>query len=54
MKNLSINYGGRLLLFFLALAATGMMTILGSNSNTVWADVIEGTEGPDEIVGTCR
>ena len=55
MKNLSPNYGGRLLLFLLALAATGT-TILGSNSSSssspVWADVIEDTEGPDTIVGT--
>jgi Ca2+-binding RTX toxin-like protein len=51
MKNLSLNYDGRLLLFLLALAATGT-TILGSNSSPVWADVIEGTEGPDDIVGT--
>jgi Ca2+-binding RTX toxin-like protein len=51
MKNLSLNYDGRLLLFLLALAATGT-TILGSNSSPVWADVIEGTEGPDAIVGT--
>jgi Ca2+-binding RTX toxin-like protein len=51
MKNLSLNYGGHLLLFLLALAATGT-TILGSNSSPVWADVIEGTEGPDFIIGT--
>ena len=51
MKNLSLNYDGRLLLFLLALAATGT-TILGSNSSPVWADVIEGTEGPEAIVGT--
>ena len=51
MKNLSLNYDGRLLLFLLVLAATGT-TILGSNSSPVWADVIEGTEGPDFIVGT--
>jgi Ca2+-binding RTX toxin-like protein len=51
MKNLSLNYDGRLLLFLLALAATGT-TILCSNSSPVWADVIEGTEGPDAIVGT--
>jgi Ca2+-binding RTX toxin-like protein len=51
MKNLSLNYDGRLLLFLLALAATGT-TILVSNSSPVWADVIEGTEGPDAIVGT--
>jgi Ca2+-binding RTX toxin-like protein len=51
MKNLSLNYDGRLLLFLLALAATGT-TILCSNRSPVWADVIEGTEGPDAIVGT--
>jgi Ca2+-binding RTX toxin-like protein len=51
MKNLSLNYGGRLLLSFLALVATGT-TILGSSNNQAWADVIEGTEGPDRIVGT--
>jgi hypothetical protein len=25
---------------------------IGSTSSQAWADVIEGTEGPDEIVGT--
>jgi hypothetical protein len=51
MENLSLNYDGRLLLFLLALAATGT-TILCSNRSPVWADVIEGTEGPDAIIGT--
>jgi Ca2+-binding RTX toxin-like protein len=51
MKNLSLNYDGRLLLFLLALAATGT-TIPCSNSSPVWADVIEGTEGPGAIIGT--
>jgi Ca2+-binding RTX toxin-like protein len=50
--NFSLNYGGRLLLF-VALVATGT-TILGSSSitNQAWADVFEGTEGRDVIVGT--
>jgi hypothetical protein len=48
--NLSLNYGGPLLLF-LALVATGT-TILGNSSTQVWADVFEGTEGSDFIIGT--
>ena len=53
MKNLSFNYARRLSLLFLELAAKGTTTILGSStSNQVWADVFEGTEGPDVIVGT--
>jgi Ca2+-binding RTX toxin-like protein len=40
-------------LFFLTLAVIGTTTsILGSNTGQAWADVFEGTEGPDEIVGT--
>jgi Ca2+-binding RTX toxin-like protein len=38
---------------FLSLAVIGTTTmIVGSNSNQAWAEVFEGTEGPDEIVGT--
>jgi hypothetical protein len=41
-------------LLFLALAVLGTTTITGSSSITsqAWADVFEGTEGPDEITGT--
>jgi hypothetical protein len=49
--NLPFSYVGSLSLFFLALAATGT-TVLGSSTNEVWADVFEGTEGRDVIVGT--
>jgi hypothetical protein len=37
----------------LSLGVIGTM-ILGSSggNNQAWADVIEGTEGPDDIVGT--
>jgi Ca2+-binding RTX toxin-like protein len=40
-------------LLFLALAVVGT-TVLGSSSTTnyVWAEVFEGTDGPDTIVGT--
>jgi hypothetical protein len=47
MNLFSFSYVGSL--FFLALAVVGT-TILGSTP--VWADVFEGTEGPDRIVGT--
>jgi Ca2+-binding RTX toxin-like protein len=51
--NFSLDYGGRLLLFFVALAATGTTMVgSGSSTNQAWADVFEGTEGPDEIIGT--
>ncbi len=47
--NLSFSYVGYLL--FLVVGVVGT-TIVGSSSTQAWADVIEGTEGPDEIVGT--
>jgi hypothetical protein len=45
------SYIFSILLLSLGVIAT---TTLGSTSghNQAWADVIEGTEGPDEIVGT--
>jgi Ca2+-binding RTX toxin-like protein len=39
-------------LLFLALAVVGTTTTLAASSNQVWADVFEGTEGPDVISGT--
>jgi hypothetical protein len=41
-------------LLFVVLAVLGTMTVVGAGSSTnqVWADVIEGTEGSDTIVGT--
>jgi Ca2+-binding RTX toxin-like protein len=36
---------------FVVLAVVGTTTMVASSSQ-VWADVIEGTEGPDSIVGT--
>jgi hypothetical protein len=39
-------------LLFVAAAVLGTMTIAASSSNQVWADVIEGNEGDDFIVGT--
>jgi hypothetical protein len=48
--NLSFSFVGSLL--FLVLAVLGTMTIVGSSTSQAWADVIEGTEGPDVIVGT--
>jgi hypothetical protein len=39
-------------LLFVAAAVLGTMTIAASNSSQAWADVIEGTEGNDFIVGT--
>jgi Ca2+-binding RTX toxin-like protein len=52
---LSFNYRGSLL-FVVLLAVIGTTTmIVGIGSTTsiqAWADVIEGTEGPDELVGT--
>jgi hypothetical protein len=38
-------------ILLLSLGVIGM-TILGSGNNQAWADVIEGTEGDDFIVGT--
>src|SRR5918997_1652985 len=47
----SFSYVGSLL--FLTLAVVGTTIVVGSNStNQAWADVVEGTEGPDFIVGT--
>jgi hypothetical protein len=46
--NLSFSYKGSLLLLVVAVMGT---TIVGTTSQA-WADVIESTEGPDEIVGT--
>src|SRR5918996_1672232 len=49
--NLSFSYVGSLL--FLAVAVVGTTTIVGGSSTSqAWADVIEGTEGDDFIVGT--
>src|SRR5688572_7364926 len=50
MKLFSFNYVGSL--FCLALAVVLGTTVVGTGSNQVWADVIEGTEGNDFIVGT--
>src|SRR5918998_1408745 len=51
--NLSFSHMGSLLFLALAVLGTTTMIVGGSNgTNQVWADVIEGTEGPDEIVGT--
>ena len=51
--NLSFSYMGSSL-FVVLLAVLGTMTVASSISISVqaWADVIPGTEGPDEIVGT--
>jgi hypothetical protein len=37
-------------LLVLALAVVGTATIAANTSSQVWADVIEGTEGDDEIL----
>jgi hypothetical protein len=51
MNLFSFSYVNSLL--FLALAVVGMTTIVDSYSSIqAWADVIEGTEGPDRIEGT--
>ena len=52
MKNFSFNYVRRWLLLFAALRTTGTTILGSSDSSQAWADVIEGTEGPDEIFGT--
>jgi hypothetical protein len=40
-------------LLFLAVAVVGTTTIIGAGTTSqVWADVFEGTEGPDFIIGT--
>jgi Ca2+-binding RTX toxin-like protein len=54
----SVLFGNIRSLFLLSLAViaitmTTMTTAIGNSaSNQAWADVIEGTEGPDVIVGT--
>jgi Ca2+-binding RTX toxin-like protein len=48
--NFSLSYTGYLL--FLALAVLGTTIASSGGSSLVWADVIEGTEGPDFIIGT--
>jgi hypothetical protein len=51
MKSELFSYTFSLLL--LSLGVVGTATLGNSGSiNQVWADVIEGTEGPDVIVGT--
>ncbi len=51
--NLSFSYVSSLLFLALAVLGTTTMIVDGSNGTSqAWADVIEGTEGPDEIVGT--
>jgi hypothetical protein len=51
LKSELFSYILSILLLSLGVIGT---TILGSSggSNQAWADVIEGTEGPDDIVGT--
>ena len=48
--NLSSRYVSSLL--FLAVAVAGTTMIANSSIIQAWADVFEGTEGPDDIVGT--
>jgi hypothetical protein len=48
--NLSFNYRGSWL-FVVLVAVMGTTTMIASSSQA-WADVIEGTEGSDLIVGT--
>jgi hypothetical protein len=44
---------GSVLLLSLGVIGTMTISILSSNNNgQAWADVFEGTEGPDRIVGT--
>jgi hypothetical protein len=51
MNLFSFSYVGSLL--FLALAVVGTTVVSEiSSSNQAWADVFEGTEGRDVIVGT--
>jgi hypothetical protein len=47
-----IHVGSLLFLALVAVLGTTTMIAGGSNSSQAWADVIEGTEGPYEIVGT--
>jgi Ca2+-binding RTX toxin-like protein len=49
MKSEIFSYIFSILLLSLGVIGT---TILGSSINQAWADVFEGTEGPDRIVGT--
>ena len=52
-KSVLIGNVGTLLLLSLAVIATITMTMIGNGSTSqAWADVFEGTEGPDRIVGT--
>ena len=48
--NLSSRYVSSLL--FLAVAVVGTTMIANSSISQAWADMFEGTEGPDDIVGT--
>ena len=53
--NLSFNHTGfRLLLLLVAVLGTMTTMIVGAGSSNTqaWAEVFEGTEGDDEIVGT--
>jgi hypothetical protein len=56
MNLFSFSRVGSLFLFLaLAVVATTTTTMIAGSdviSQAAWADVIEGTEGPDEIVGT--
>jgi len=49
-QNFSSRYVSSLL--FLAVAVVGTTMIANSSITQAWADVFEGTEGPDDIVGT--
>ncbi|MGH9924661.1 MAG: calcium-binding protein [Nitrososphaeraceae archaeon] len=51
---MNLHFSRLVSLFFLALAVVGTTTTMigGSSITQAWADVFEGTEGPDEIVGT--
>jgi hypothetical protein len=46
------GYLNSLLFVAVAVIATTTIAIGNSSTNQAWADVIEGTEGPDFIVGT--
>jgi hypothetical protein len=48
--SLSFHYTGSLLLLVLSVLTTTIA--IGNSTSQAWADVIEGTEGPDFIVGT--
>jgi Ca2+-binding RTX toxin-like protein len=49
--NFSLSYKDYLLFLALAVLGTMIASSVGSSS-LVWADIIEGTEGPDFIIGT--